>query len=401
MQTRGHRGRRILGAVFAITLLAASCGGDDDSSGAPDDSSGGADDSSGEAADTSVADTGGESGDGDADVDCSPVEPSSTGLSDQLFGADGEPGVPSSEVSVSEADIEAARAALEGQKVAISQHIGNSDYTQQVSNNAAGILEDLGAEIIISDANFDAAKQVSDIENLLSQDPVALIMFPVDQSASVPGIQAANAADVPVIVIGSALEDGGEVTSLLAADNYEAGVVAASILREQIGDEGAVAALPVKVSLWHMDERARGFADGVKCTSIEIVEDRQACGGPDDCGPVFADILTAHPDLKGAFGGWDGQAIAMNAAALTAGWDGKITTVDLGKATAQSIVDGGEPLIGAAVQQTDEQGKTAADLVITYLAGNEVPPLVFSPILTGTQDTAGGQYESLFGEPLG
>lgn len=332
--------------------------------------------------------------------DCSPVEPSATGLSDQLFGAGGEPGVPSSEVEATDAERDAAAAALAGQKVAISQHIGNSDYTQQVSDNAAAVLEALGAEVIVSDANFDAAKQVSDIENLLSQDPMALIMFPVDQSASVPGIQAANEAGVPVVVVGSALEDGGEVTSLLAADNYEAGVIAASLLREAIGDEGAVAAIPVEVSLWHMDERARGFADGVRCTGIEIVEDRQACGGPDDCGAVFADILTAHPDLVGAFGGWDGQAIAMNASGITAGWDGKITTVDLGESTAQSIVDGSEPLIGAAVQLTDEQGQTAANLVIKVLAGAEVPELVFSPVLAGTPETAGDLYQRLFGEPL-
>jgi len=78
----------------------------------------------------------------------------------------------------------------------VIQHIGVADYTRQVVGAASDILKAAGAKIVTSDANFDPAKQVSDIENLLTQQPALLIVFPVDQAATVPGIKAANATDI-------------------------------------------------------------------------------------------------------------------------------------------------------------------------------------------------------------
>ena len=328
------------------------------------------------------------------------VLPSGTGLSANPTGANGESGAPSTEVSVSDEEKAAAAAALAGRTVGISQHIGQDDYTQQVVGAASAILEEAGATIVTSDAAFDPAKQVSDIENLLSQDPALLIVFPVDQSATVPGIQAANRAGVPVVVVGSALKAGGDVASLVTADNYEGGVVAAKALSDLIGGAGEVAIVPYKFSLWHVDERVRGFRDGVACTDLIVVEDAQTCTNDTDCVGVFADVLTAHPNLAGGFGAYDGIGRGMNAASLQAGWDGVVVTHDLGQATAQALVMGSAPLQATASQETLDQGTTAGNLALKVMAGSEVPPLVFSPVTLVTSDNVNEEFEKLFGRSL-
>jgi ribose transport system substrate-binding protein len=143
-------------------------------------------------------------------------------LSANLVGPNGEAAIPGSDLTVSVEEKNAAAAALKGRVVAISEHIGGTDYTRQISDRIRAEVEGAGGSVVIADANFDAEKQVSDIENLLAQNPIALVIFPVDQSATVPGIVAANEAKVPVFVMGSSLQQGGTVNGLVAADNYEA-----------------------------------------------------------------------------------------------------------------------------------------------------------------------------------
>ena len=331
---------------------------------------------------------------------CAPVLPTGTGLNADLTGANGEPGVASSTVTLSDADLAAAKGVLDGKTVAVSQHIGVADYTSQVVGAASEILKSAGATIVTADANFDPAKQISDIENLLSQKPALLIVFPVDQAATVPGIQAANRVKVPVVVVGSALRDGGEYASLITADNYEGGVIAAKQLVDLIGGSGEIAIVPYKFSLWHVDERVRGFRDGVKCSQIAVAEQGQTCTNENDCVGVFADILTAHPALAGGFGAYDGIGLGMNAAALTAGWSGTVVTHDLGLATAQAILGGTAPLKATAAQETLDQGVTAGRIAIKVLLGQEVPKLVFSPVTPVAKDNVQDEYQKLFGKPL-
>ncbi|HEY8870511.1 MAG TPA: substrate-binding domain-containing protein [Candidatus Limnocylindrales bacterium] len=331
---------------------------------------------------------------------CQATTPTGTGLGATLVGANGEPGVASSTVTLADADLAAAKTKLTGKTIAISQHIGVADYTRQVVGAASKIFEAAGAKIVTSDANFDPAKQVSDIENLLQQKPALLIVFPVDQAATVPGIKAANTANVPVVVVGSALKEGGTYASLVTADNFEGGVIAADEMIKLVGGSGEVAIVPYKFSLWHVDERVRGFRAGIACTGMTVAEDKQTCTNENDCVGVFADILTAHPNLKAGFGAYDGIGLGMNAAASTASWKGIVVTHDLGLATAQAIAGKTAPLKATASQETLDQGTTAARIALKVILGQDVPKLVFSPVTPVTADNVAAEYQKLFGKPL-
>lgn len=331
---------------------------------------------------------------------CTRLKPTGTGLSQTLVGPRGEPGVTASEIKVTAEDAAQAKAAVAGKTVAIAQHIGTADYTKQVVAGIEKELAPLGAKFVSSDASGEPARQVGDIENLIAQKPALLIVFPVDQSAATPGILAANRAGVPVIVVGSALKDAVEYRSLVSADDYQGGVIAADQLIRALDNEGDVAILPYKYQLWHVDQRVRGFRDGIKCSGLRLVEDKQTCTNTTDCTSTFADVLTAHPTLKGAFGAWDGMALGMNAAAQTAGWKGAITTSDLSLAAAQAIAGGAQALKATAAQLTDEQGRATGQLATLVLAGKEVPKMVFVADVSVEKDSAPAVYQRLFGKPL-
>ncbi|MEO7192838.1 MAG: substrate-binding domain-containing protein [Vicinamibacterales bacterium] len=326
------------------------------------------------------------------------VTPTGTGFSGKLTGPNGEPGVTADTVKVTDEDKAAASAAVKGKTVAISQHF-SSDYTSQVSDGIANAMKALGANIITSDAGGKPEKQVSDIESLLAKKPALLVVFPVDAAASTPGIKAANAAKVPVVIVGSALK-GAEFESLISADNYEGGVIAAKQMIDALGNSGDVAILPYKFSLWHVDERVAGFRDGIACSGLKVVADKQTCQAVADCTGVFADVLTANPNLKGGFGAYDGIALGMNAAAKTAGKDVFITTSDLGGDSAKAIASGSQPLKATAAQLTDAQASVTAAISTLVLAGKPVPKMVFAPDAAVSKDNVAQLYEKLFGKPL-
>lgn len=59
----------------------------------------------------------------------------------------------------------------------------------------------LNVKLISTNANQDAAKQLSDVQSLLAQRPKVLIVSPLDSQALVPIVAAANRAHVPLITI--------------------------------------------------------------------------------------------------------------------------------------------------------------------------------------------------------
>ncbi|WP_380058643.1 D-xylose ABC transporter substrate-binding protein [Falsihalocynthiibacter sp. SS001] len=82
-------------------------------------------------------------------------------------------------------------------------------------------LEAAGATYISADAQASSAKQLSDIESLISQGATALIILAQDASAVGPAVQAASDEGIPVIAYDRLIED--ERAFYLTFDNVEVG----------------------------------------------------------------------------------------------------------------------------------------------------------------------------------
>jgi ribose transport system substrate-binding protein len=88
-------------------------------------------------------------------------------------------------------------------KIAMSHYGVNANtWTVQTAHEAQGVVDsdDRIADFIMLDANFDQAKQVADIEDLIAQNPDVLIVMPVTGTSADAGIEAAIAAGIPVVV---------------------------------------------------------------------------------------------------------------------------------------------------------------------------------------------------------
>jgi ribose transport system substrate-binding protein len=114
-------------------------------------------------------------------------------------------------------------------------------------------------------------------------------------------IKKALAAGIDVMTWDSDSPKSGRFT-YLGVDNYEGGKAAAGLLVKAMGTKGKVALLTGVPGAFNLEERIRGFKDGVKdYPDIQIVA-TVACNDDINQGvQVVEDTMKAHPDLSGWF----------------------------------------------------------------------------------------------------
>lgn len=98
-------------------------------------------------------------------------------------------------------------------------------------------------DIVVTDAAFDANKQISDIENLINQGCEAIIYWPVDDQAVQPGLEQAVEAGIPTVNVGGGYADLPGIVSNAHIDQYELGVATAIELAESLGGSGKIVSM--------------------------------------------------------------------------------------------------------------------------------------------------------------
>lgn len=111
--------------------------------------------------------------------------------------------------------------------------VNANTWTVQTAHEAQGIADgdDRIANFIMLDANFDQAKQVADIEDLIAQKPDVLIVMPVTSTSADAGMQKAIDAGIPVVVHTGRTENQNFTTEMRPrslAGSFSVGAMAAS-----------------------------------------------------------------------------------------------------------------------------------------------------------------------------
>jgi len=122
------------------------------------------------------------------------------------------------------------------------------------------------------DANFDQAKQVADIEDLLAQNPDALIVMPVTATSADAGIQKAIDMGIPVIVHTGRTENQNFTVDIQGgAENF--GRVMGDFIVEQLNGEGTIWVLRGLPSHPEDINRYNGLMQSLEGTNITISQE--------------------------------------------------------------------------------------------------------------------------------
>lgn len=147
----------------------------------------------------------------------------------------------------------------------------------------------------------DAVEQARVIEDLIARRVDGIAVSCNDPTACIDPINRAAAAGIPVMTWDSDSPDSQRFT-YLAIDNYAAGRAAARLLVDAIGPRGQVAMLTGVPGALNLEERARGFRDGLAAYP-EITVVATVFSNEDISRGVqgVEEVMQAHPDLRGWF----------------------------------------------------------------------------------------------------
>ncbi|WP_127572212.1 substrate-binding domain-containing protein [Georgenia faecalis] len=269
----GHAAGPVLACAASAALVLAACGTESDAPG--------------------VADTTGATGGDAAAASCA--------------GADGEYLIGMSQANVAE------------------------PYRQQMDDDIAAAAAEVDQfEVVFADAAQDNSKQVSDVENFLSQGIDLLIISPNEAAPLTAIVERAYDEGIPVIVLDRKIESDS-YTQFIGANNFEIGRAAGEyVATELLPDGGTVAELKGLPGSTPAQERADGFREGIASNAnIEIVAE----GVGDwlrDLGQSQAEaILQANDDIDVFYAHNDPMAEGAYLAATAAGREGEISFIGI------------------------------------------------------------------------
>jgi ribose transport system substrate-binding protein len=238
------------------------------------------------------------------------------------------------------------------------------------------VVEAAGGTVITVDSQNRIAKQVADIEDLLTQGIDYLVINPVDEAGIVPAIEAANAAGVPVVTIDRAA-GSGDVTAHITFDNYKAGYDAGIYIAEQNDGKGKVAQLEGMAGTSVARERGQGFRDAIaQYPDMEVVFEKPADWDTAKAMTATEDMLAASPDIVGIWAHADAMIMGAVEALKAAGLNDQAITVGMG------MYGGGPEAIQAGDLNASwelfpaELGRVAGDVVIKLHNGQSVEEII-------------------------
>lgn len=240
-----------------------------------------------------------------------------------------------------------------------------------------------GYRLVITAAEFELGKQLSQIEDFIAQRVDAIIVCPVDSKGVGTGIRKANDAKIPVFTADIAASEGS-VVSHIASDNAAGGKLAGEFLAKMLGGKGTVAIIDQPVVSSVLD-RVQGFKQAIAAyPGITIVADVNGDGVRDRALQAASDVLQAHPSLSGIFGINDDSALG----ALDAVQQFKRNTIVIvgydATPPARDAILRNTALKADVVQDPTLIGTTTIARIADYFAGISVPAIV--PVQVGIVD---------------
>lgn len=233
-------------------------------------------------------------------------------------------------------------------KIGMSFQELNNAYFVVMKEALEEATASIGAELIITDARHNVAKQISDVEDMIVQGIDILLLNPADSVGVEPAVLAAKEAGVTTVAIDAQAE--GPIDGFVGSKNTEAGYKACHYLAEQLGGEGQVAILdgiPVVPILQRVEGCTTALGEYPDITIVDKQNGRQERA---HAMTVTENMIQANPELDGLFSVNDTGSLGALTAIEASGRDIKLVSVDGHPEAVEAILEPDSAFIATSAQ---------------------------------------------------
>jgi ABC-type sugar transport system substrate-binding protein len=235
-----------------------------------------------------------------------------------------------------------------------------------------------GIPLVVTDAQGQTAKQVSDVEDLIARRVGFIFLAPREFEGLAPALQAAKQANIPVILVDRAAagKEGEDYKTLLASNFIEQGQRAAAWLATATGGKAKIVQLTGTPGSSVAADREKGFRDELaKHPGMEIVASQTGNFTRAQGERVMQNLAQSlGPQITAVYAHNDEMALgaiqALKSAGRKPGQDVIVVSIDGQKAALEAIMAGE---LGATVESNPRFGPLAFETMEKIRKGEAVP----------------------------
>ncbi|OHV80989.1 substrate-binding domain-containing protein [Ensifer sp. LCM 4579] len=275
-----------------------------------------------------------------------------------------------------------ARARAGNFRVAIVLHTLASDWAKQQLAGIIGTLGDCGVAVIeVVDCGFTPEVQIEALDRLIREAPDAIISLPVANTKVAAAHARVSAAGIKLVLLDNVptgLLPGKDYVSLVSADNFGLGKIAAEGLSPHLPQEAEVGVMGYDADFFATNEREIAFVKWMQVNRPDLKLRILRFPSPAEADSTVRNLAGAYPEIAALFVVWDTPAMAAAEALESMDKAIPMATVDLGHDAAIGLA-AGSPLVAVAAQQPLRQGEAVASTTVTALLGRLTPAWIALP----------------------
>ena len=253
--------------------------------------------------------------------------------------------------------------------------------------------EDYGLNITYADAEWDAGKQLSQVENFIVKDVDAIMVCAADNMALIPAVKLCNDANIPFISFTNCIGTDTEgkfpgVVSFIGRSEVGAGIIQGEMAEQLLGDKEAnIVLIEGNPGTTAQRMREEGFLKvAEKHPNWTVVEKRPIEGWTKEGSLAFMEaFLQSGREVDLVSCQWWSGAIAAAMALENAGITGVyVTGLEYAKELVPYIRDG--VVTASTYFSVVEEGYKATEVTANHLKGEKVPQFVEIKHIIVTKD---------------
>ena len=316
-------------------------------------------------------------------------------------GQGGEAGFPAADLMLTEEQLAKVKAG--NFTVAISMGWMGDDWASQQLIGLKESFESMGIEVVAeTNANWDDAKQIADIEAISVLKPSLLVSIPLNGQTTASAYKKIAEAGTKIVFIDQAvdgMEAGKDYSSIISSDNLALGMYLADALAESLGGKGDVAAMYYANDFYVTNLRYEGFIARIQAMYPDInVVVAAGHNNPNKGQEVAQGLLARYPTLSGVYASWSIPAMGAVTAARVAGRtpaDFKIVNENFDQIVALDMAQNGF-IAGISSQRPYDQGVAEAKTGALALIGEPTPPYIVVPPLKVVRENLPESYKTIY-----
>ncbi|MDX6693472.1 MAG: galactofuranose transport system substrate-binding protein [Blastocatellia bacterium] len=268
-------------------------------------------------------------------------------------------------------------------KIGFSQMEENNPWRIAETNSLRDEAKKRGGkfELVVTNAQGQTSKQVSDVEDLIAQRVDAIFLAPREFEGLGSALQRAKQANIPVFLIDreAAGTAGQDFVAFLGSNFVEQGKRAGDWLVKRTNGKAGIVELTGTAGASVARDRSAGFKEAIQSSpDMKILASQTGNFSRAEGQKVMENIIQAHgKEITAVYAHNDEMALgaiqALKAAGMNPGKDVLIVSVDGEKAALEAIVRGE---MNITVESNPRFGPLAFDTLEKFLRKEAIPPKI-------------------------